>query len=386
MTDTASHDTSSQKSALPQKIRLWFENASPFQKSFAEGLGAIIIVLVLLALWMTVRAERTAEKIQAQFPVEAVEILKSGKEYQGLPDDNAAALLEQHDTPDAHEEDKPRPPETAVPSDALTQAPIEGYFERKGELLLPIPYKGAEGTVTPFEAYRRPFEPLYGRPLIAVVIADFGISEKAASEAIGLFPPAVTFALSPYARNTAKWSSALRADGHEFWLTLPMQTASSAIDAGPNAISINTSLQDNQDRLLRVMGAAAGYAGVVSQYDHAFSGDDIDIEPVLEQIYSRGLGYAESNPAISGFAETAAKSSHAPYVRNTLWVGDNPQEQDIESALQNAERSAAKNGHAVVFVRPYPAVLQKVSTWISTFEDRGLQVTPLSYLAKPQAH
>jgi polysaccharide deacetylase 2 family uncharacterized protein YibQ len=388
VTDTASQDIS-KPPALRQQLKIWFENASPFQRSFAEGLGAATIVLLLLFVWMFFRSERTAEKIQSQFPAEAVEILRPGSAVQTAIPNDAADILLQHD----HLSEN-LPQETDQHSDgmnnlgntgqkaALSTAPLEGLYVRKGELILPKTHIGTDGDVTPFEAYRRPFVPIDGRARVAVVVVDFGLSKNQSKEILEGLPADVTFALSPYANNAMEWSLQIREQGHELWLSLPMQTNDSEVDTGPYAISVNASMQDNQKNLWNVLGGSVGYAGVVSQPQHAFTGNDIDIEPILKQIYGRGLAFAESNPDASGFAETMAKANNTPYVRNNFWVGDNFHDNGITRAIQDTEKLAAKNGQAVMFVHPYPAALEKLALWIAELEDSGIQLVPLSAITQ----
>lgn len=379
MTETA-YDTAKAPS-LMQKLSLRFHNASPFQRAFVEGVAAGIAVFILLFVWMGIRSDRTAEKVQSLFPVEAVQILRPGIANQNaLPEDAANILLGDNNA--GQDAVAPVINHPAVTAISLPRAPIEGVFETKNGLVLPVTHTGVDDDMTPFNAYKRGFVAVQGRPMVSVVVIDFGISTSLSDTALQSLPADITFALSSYAQDAMGWSAKARGDGHEIWLSLPMQTKDVHDDAGQNSIAINASLQQNQDNLWTTLGSTVGYAGIVSQPGHAFTGNDIDVEPIFNQIYGRGLGFAESNPDVSGFGETLAKSSGAPYVRNNLWVGDDLQPDAIDRAFQNAERIATKDGQSVIFVKPYPAVLKKLSQWAAETEERGIQIAPLSALVQ----
>lgn len=355
MTETA-YDTT--KPNLLRTLTSRLRDAPPFKRTFIEGILAGTIIVLMLFGWMVMRADRTAEKIQEQIPVEAVEITKAA-----TPEEVAKAQAD------------------ALPksADALPTAPIDGLFERKNDLTLPI--ARLEDDMTPFQAYKRPFTAVAGRPLLSIVIADYGLSSTLSDESLKTLPPNVSFALTPYAEDALGWANKARADGHEIWLTLPMQTATASDESGPGALSLKASLQQNQDNLLTTLGAAIGYAGLVSQRGHAFTGDDIDMAPVLKQIFGRGLGFAESNPDYH-FGEKFGADSGAPYVKGNVWIGDDLRGASIDRSLQEAEVIASKQGSVVVFVRPYPVVLKKVALWAQEAQERGLQLAPLSALAK----
>lgn len=345
--------------SLTQRVSTWFQTASPFQRNFIEGLIAGFIVLLLLLFWMGLRADRTAEKIQSSIPFEAVEILRPvAKETHPIGVDMNAA-------------------ETALAAqNALPKAPLEGLSENKGGHLLPI--IRARDNLTPFNAYKRPFSPVAGRPMVAVVVVDYGLSALLSERALHDMPLTLTYALTPYADDAAGWGDKARLLGHEFWLTLPMQAKSPAEDNGPNAITISSSLQDNQDRIFASLGAAVGYAGLISQKNHAYGADDVDVSSILKNIYGRGLAFVESNADGAAFGELQAVKESAPYGRGSVWLGDDLRPDGMDRALQTVEKIAMKDGRAILFVQPYPVVLDTLKTWLAGTDERGLQIAPLS--------
>lgn len=337
---------------------------SPFVRSFLEGLCAGAVILAFLIGWMAYRAEDTAHKMQEIIPSKAI-LIQMAEKPAPSPD------------PSAPQEAL----KTAKVSLALPPAPIEGLLDNFEGRKLPV--VRLQDDLTPFDAYKRPFEAVAGRALVSIVVVDYGLSEKLSQEVLDKMPPDVSLALNTYTQEPAKWAASSRAFGHEFWLTLPMQTKNAdQFDSGPHTLMLSAPLADNRARLFDVMSMVAGYAGLVSQKDHAFVKTDLDVSPIVKQILGRGLAFAESNPGIPGFGLSIAMESNFPYIQNTLWLDEDLHPNSIDAALADLELKATKQGRIVAFVHPYPAVLDKISLWIKSTDEKGIQIAPLSAMVQ----
>ncbi len=246
-----------------------------------------------------------------------------------------------------------------------------------------LPIVRAQDEMTPFQAYKKPFEFVAGRALVSIVVVDFGLSGSMSKSALESMPPEVSFVLSSYADEPTQWAASSRVYGHEFWLSLPMQgTEFGTGDNGPNTLLINGSNEENTARLFNVLGSVTGYAGLGSQEGHVFAQDTPSAAPVLKQIFSRGLAFAESNPDITAFGLATAMEGGDPYVQNTFWLDQDLRPEAIDQALKNLEAQATKKGKAVAFVHPYPVVITKLQAWLKDAEQKGLQVAPLSAMVQ----
>ncbi len=273
-------------------FRLWGNNSSdtPFAAALKQGLLYGSIFLGLLFIWMGLRGDETAYKLQSLIPGQNVEIAMPGPKAK--QEAQATTLTPEEELAKAR---------ALV---ALPPAPIEKLAENVGGKLLPV--SRIEDDMTPFLAYKYPFQPKPNVPMISFVIVDYGLSGKIAQTMLDNLPPEITFALTPYAEDAVKWGAAARAYGHEFWLSLPMQSRDlGQNDTGPEALMINAIPAENQARLLSVMGSVAGYAGLVTQKNHVFTKGDAQ-DPVLTQIFGRGLGMVESNPDMPAYGLSAA--------------------------------------------------------------------------------
>lgn len=333
---------------------------SPFAKSLGEGLIAGGIVFALMVGWMVLRADDTAQSIQPMIPATftMIEVPVVTQQDPNAPDEKL---------------------ENAKTINALPPAPIEGLSESRDGKILPL--SRMQDDMTPFQAYKKPFTPIAGRSLVSIVVVDFGLSEKISTSLLDNLPDEISFVMNPYAANAPKWASAARAYGHEFWLSLPMQT-DGAGDSGQNALLHNAPLEQNEARLLNVLGTAVGYAGLVTQKDHMLKSDDAGAAPLLKQIFGRGLAMAESTPDIPAYGLSAAMQSGYPYVQNNLWLDADLRPEAIDRSLQALELQATRKGKAIAFLRPYPVVIRKVQEWAGEAESRGLQIAPLSAMVQ----
>lgn len=357
-TETISGPEDGKKKFSP--AQMW-HSASLYQRSFLEGLGAGAIVFALLIGWMALRSDRTAETVQPLIAVKSAEI------EMGAP----VVVVQDEKSPDAAGADD-------APKAAIVQA--DGLSEQKDGFTLPIIRSSDDMTV--FQTYKRPFVRADNKAQVAIVVVDFGLSESLSDAALKT-PEGVTLALTPYADNPAQWGEKAREAGRELWLSLPMQVESAGSDdTGPLTIRMNTPIEENQKRLFTVLSSASGYVGLLSQQGHNVSADDLAVRPIIQQIFGRGLGFAESNPGGAGFGESYARETGAPYARNNVWLDADLRPENIDRALQVLEMNATKNGKAVAFVHPYPVVLQKLSTWMGQADSKGLQIAPLSAMVQ----
>ena len=335
---------------------------TPYGASFRDGVVAGGVLLLLLSGWMLLRANDTAWKIQDQLPHKTASIEEQAKE--------------------------PAKPVEAQPGlanpknlNALAAAPIEGLFENFEGRQLPIVRMADE--MTPFQAYKKPFQPVAGRPIVSIVVVDFGLSDLLSKSILDNMPTDISLALSPYADEPSKWAAAARAYGHEFWITLPMQTKEfGSDDSGPSTLLLNAPEEENRKRLFGIMGDATGYAGFITQKGHEFTSEAASAAPILKQIYGRGLAMAESNPDIAAFGLSLAMQDGYPYAQNNFWLDEDLRPEAVDRKLKEFELQATQKGKAIAFIHPYPAVMNKVQDWVKEADSKGIQVAPLSAMVQ----
>lgn len=337
-----------------------------FTKAFINGLVVVALLYGLLALELRHLAPATLRQLQAKLPFASVVIESSVHGIYGPP------------TP----ANLPTPAHVAQPettdATALPPAPIDGLYESSPKGRLPIIRKSDD--VTPFKAYRRPFDRMAVKePIVSITIMDMGISTSASQTALNEMPPDVSFDLSPYAVNADEFVAEARKKGHEIWLTLPMESDDyPRVDTGSDTLLIGMPEQQNSVKLAQALGSTIGYAGVITSHNPAFMRSLSDMKPVLNAIYDRGLGFIDSSVTPGAEAQALAMRRNSPYASVDVWLDMPATPDDIKKALSRLEQKAREHGSAVGVIRPLPVSFQEVSKWIAGLKDKGLVLAPLS--------
>lgn len=338
-----------------------------FTKAFINGLVVVALLYGLLAGELRHLAPNTLRHIQAGLPSVTTAIELPTHAVYGPPVPENPTATHVIDT-------------SPVSSDAtaLPEAPIDGLYETTTKGRLPVVRK-SDG-MTPFKAYRRPFDRASVKePIISIAIMDMGISTSASQTALTDMPPDVSFDLSPYAVNADEFVAEARKKGHEVWLTLPMESDDyPRVDTGADTLLIGMPEQQNSVKLAQALGSAAGYAGVIASHNPAFMRSLSDIKPILNAIYDRGLGFIDSSATPGAEIQALAMHRNSPYASVDIWIDMPATPEDIEKALSRLEQKAREHGSAVGLIRPLPVSFQEVGKWITGLKDKGLVLAPMS--------
>lgn len=279
----------------------------------------------------------------------------------------------------AHEQ---APPSGKAPAfeGGLAAAPAEGLYEETASGRLPVVRR--KDNLTPFNAYRKPFSlPDTDTPMVAIGIADVGLSDVASEAAVSTMPEEISVILSPYSSTIDFWANEARNRGHEIWMTLPLESETyPATDPGPDTLLIGAPERENQEKLMNVMGRAVGYAGFVAIPKAAFMKEANDLRPVIASIYNRGLGFIDSSPDPAAVPQSMAIGMNAPYGFVDSWVDRTPAREAITAELESLEKTAKERGYAIGIIRPYPVSYQQVQDWAKQLESKGIALVPLSAL------
>ena len=243
----------------------------------------------------------------------------------------------------------------------------------------PLPRMGQDGR-TPWQAYARPFDKADGRPRIAVVLGNLGISDAATETVIQQLPGAVTLAFSPYAgRKIGKWIELARAAGHEVLLSLPMVPVDYPRHApGPQALLTSLTSAQNLERLKWALSRFTGYVGVTNYMGSRFTASEPALRPILGEINRRGLLFLDSRSASRSVASNVAEAIGLPRAINDRFIDAEASRPAIDKRLAEVEAIARRKGRAVAIGFPYPVTIERISAWSRTLEGKGLVLAPVS--------
>lgn len=312
--------------------------------------------------------------------------------------DTAEATVTRADTLPLRETAPTEPDETATAALPPTLERTLPAPSRDGLTLAPAPdpalltegRNGALPVIAPdgrraWQVYARPFDEPDGRPRIAILLANLGLSQSATKAAIQQLPGSVTLGFVPYARGLEAWMNEARAAGHEVFLELPMEPFDyPESDPGPHTLLTTLDDRDNIDRLDWLLSRTAGYVGVTNFMGDKFTSSPESIGPVLEALRDRGLMFLDARTSRESVAGDIATKIKLPRALNNRFLDIEASRVAIDARLLELEEIARTVGYAVGIGFPYPVTLERIASWSATLDAKGITLAPMSALANLQ--
>ena len=243
-----------------------------------------------------------------------------------------------------------------------------------------LPRVGADGR-TSIRAYGGQFDRQDTRPRIGIIVADIGISNAQTEDAIRRLPPAVTFAISPYAPRAAQVAERLRAKGSETLIGLPMEPAGYPLnDPGNRALLTGRSSTENMANLEWVLSRFPGYVGAIGvvggMRGERFAAMEQSYFALQESLRNRGLLFVDARPGVAGPARAWGRSVDV--------ILDEPATRtEIERRLGELETIAKARGSALGLAHAAtPVVVDRLVAWAVGLERRGVVLAPISVLIR----
>lgn len=262
----------------------------------------------------------------------------------------------------------------------LPQAPIAELQEPLGNGFIPI--TAPDGRVS-WHSYARPYNQTDARPRITVVIGELGLSQQISQTAITDLPGPVTLIFSKFSNEPDAWMAKARQLGHETLLSIPMEPLDyPSSDPGTDSLLIHNNNDENKALLLKYLVNGKGYIGVTSLSGSRMSTTPERFRPILEELNKRGLMWLDANLTPLSAGDILSNEIHMPSAKADIHIDENMGSSDITQILQDVEKSAFKNGHAILIVQPSPLSLSLLRDWVKQLPDKRISLAPLSSLAK----
>jgi len=243
-----------------------------------------------------------------------------------------------------------------------------------------LPRVGADGR-TSIRAYAGQFDRQDTRPRVGIIVADIGISNAQTEDAIRRLPPAVTFAISPYAPRAAQVAERLRAKGAETLIGLPLEPAGYPLnDPGNRALLTGRSAPENMANLEWVLSRFPGYVGAIGvvggMRGERFAAMEQSYLALQESLRNRGLLFVDARPGVAGPARAWGRAVDV--------ILDEPATRtEIERRLGELETIAKARGSALGLAHAAtPVVVDRLVAWAAGLERRGIVLAPISVLIR----
>ncbi|MDB5491139.1 MAG: divergent polysaccharide deacetylase family protein, partial [Micavibrio sp.] len=132
------------------------------------------------------------------------------------------------------------------------------------------------------------------------------------------------------------------------------------------------------NKLNWIMAQAQGYVGLVTPYQPAFMKSENDVRPVMNEIYTRGLGFIDGATTLSPPPQKFSYANGAIYRNTDAWIDVPSTPEHMAAALRQLEVAAQSGGSAIGMIHSTPEGLKALQTWIDGLPQKNITLTPLS--------
>ncbi|MEM6811865.1 MAG: divergent polysaccharide deacetylase family protein [Pseudomonadota bacterium] len=379
-------DNEEEKKSPPKKEKKK-KVKTPIGFSFSAMLyGVLLSALIIVALmgWAYFNFSNAQQKFSEFLASKTVIIEKTEpmnvvnvEPMKATPPQNVETQIPRE--PEVREQNEPV--NTATNTNSMIQDVIPGLYEST-DLGLKPKIRESDGA-TPFEAYKKLISLEPETPKLSFVVNNLGLSSIETEKIIDDLPATVSLAFSPYSPNLQALIKKARQDGHEVWLTLPLEPANYPLDdPGPLTLLRSASTQQNADRLARLLTAATSYVGFIPIKNHIFDKETAKTSPAIKEIFERGLAVIDSKTGGSNFMKDLAARKNYPYASNNFWLDFNLTQLSMNRQLRKAMELSKAKGSTIVMLEPYPASLNTLQKFLSSAVARNFQIVPASALVQ----
>ncbi len=329
----------------------------------------IALLLVLLLAYTAIANDFLLKKASQTFGVHSADITDKPKQrIPVLKDSELLKTVQETITKNTNNE------EVSLAKGELAKAPINSITQHSQYGLLPQISKSG---LTPFDAYKKPIDlPEKNQPIIALALKNVGNSKKLTTQLLSTIQNKnITLLVSPYTQGLQNTIDTARKNGFETWLNIPLESQNFPyLDTGNKTILIRSSLTLNMQRLVWALTQASGYAGVYGHIDITFDHTEILMKSIFNYIFTRGLGFFETNNTDNNIPKLSSAIHKMPYQANDM----NITPFNAQKTLAALANRAKINGTAIATIDLTPEAIQELPNWIKTIQKHGIQIVPIS--------
>jgi hypothetical protein len=216
---------------------------------------------------------------------------------------------------------------------------------------------------------------------IAFVVTDLDPSRGSLFRAFMDSPIPFTFALRPDIPHAGRAARAVTDAGRELFLHLPMEPRGyPRVDPGKNAILLDLSRVEIEQRISRSLGALGDPRGIVTRMGSAAVNDPDVMHAVLGEVKRRDILFVDAHGGGPSVVEETGEEIGA----RTLTLGGTLDASGsaaaIRARLNQLIQTAQQRGALAVAVRANAAVLTVLESARDKLEKEGVSIVPASKL------
>ncbi|MZR30468.1 divergent polysaccharide deacetylase family protein [Sneathiella litorea] len=219
--------------------------------------------------------------------------------------------------------------------------------------------------------------PVEGRPMIAIVIDDVGLSQQKIEE-LNELPALLTIAFLPYSPSLQGKVELVRRQGNEVMLHMPMEPTNHNIDPGPDALLTTLSLDELRQRTIRNLDKFEGYVGVNNHMGSRFTADGEAMAVVMDIMAERGLLFLDSKTTSASTGYRLAVERGMPSAKRDIFLDHVIDETAILNQLAKVEAAAERSGVVIAIGHPHSATIRALHKWLPKAKEKGFLFVPIS--------
>ncbi|MFD2234024.1 divergent polysaccharide deacetylase family protein [Phaeospirillum tilakii] len=278
------------------------------------------------------------------------------------------------------EEAPPAPAPVEPPPVSLPPPPPQPPQPQVAMLPPPRPPAPPAGTA-PWLRHAVPAPHVGGRPMVVVIIDDLGVDRRRAEQVVRM-PGPLTLSFMTYATDLARLTGEARRHGHELMVHVPMQPMATAIDAGPQALTVGLSAEEIRRRLDWALSRFDGYIGINNHMGSRFTADPAAMAVVMAELRRRGLAFVDSVTTDRSVAAKLAREYGVPVASRDIFLDNDQSVALVQAQLAKVEARARRTGFAIAIGHPHDATIAALNGWLPTLAGKGLVLVPVSTLIR----
>jgi len=219
--------------------------------------------------------------------------------------------------------------------------------------------------------------------VIAIVIDDLGQDLKPAQELLGM-PDRISLAIMPRLPHSKKIAEMARKSGRDVLVHIPMEAK---VRAGkrdaPGLLRLDMTPMEFIAEVNENIDSVPGAVGIFFHEGSALTENKQAMTFLMSELKARNLFFVDSMTNAKSVAFSVAKEFGLRTAKRDVFLdNDSDHPKAIRKQLDELTRTARENGQAIGIGHPHPATIAELRKWLTTVDNEGIEIVPVSALVK----
>jgi len=225
-----------------------------------------------------------------------------------------------------------------------------------------------------------PAPPKTARPRIAIVLDDWGYNTKNV-DAVAAIDAPLTLSILPALPYSTAIAEKAHAKGFEVIMHMPMEPKAK-MRLELSTLYTSMSDADIRDMFGRALKSVP-YADGISNHEGSKATEDIKLMGTLfGELKERGMFFLDSLVTNDSAGEYLAGKMGVRFVKRSIFLDNESSPSYIKKQFEKAVGIAQKSGEAVAIGHDRPNTIAVLGEVVPKLDERGIDVVPVSVLAK----